>query len=180
MRKWRLFLPFFMTAFFLSSCEEYLDRAPEASITDTDVFGSFVSFQGFVEEMYDCVVDIHKVLGGNQYYNFSASDEVLTTVPIPWDDGNYWNQSTFLYGASPRMDYSGNLTRMRVWPFAWYAIRKANLGLSKIDLLANASEEARNIIKGQCLFFRAFFHFELMRWYGGSPTSMKFCLPLWN
>ncbi len=167
--RWRLIVPMVAAGFLFGSCEDYLDKAPEASITDTDVFGSFVSFQGFVEEMYDCIVDIHKVLGGNQYYNFSASDEVLCNVPLPWDDGNYWNQATFLYGASPNFTYSGNLTRMRVWPFAWYAIRKANLGLSKLDLLSNASPEARNVIEGQCLFFRAYFHFELMRWYGGLP-----------
>lgn len=160
---------FVLTAacFLMGGCEEYLDRAPDSNITDQDVYGSFVSFQGFVEEIYDCVVDIHKVLGGNQYYNFSASDEVLCNVPLPWDDGNYWNQGTFLYGASPNFTYSGNLTRMRVWPFAWYAIRKANLGLANLHLLTDATQEERDVIKGQCLFFRAFFHFELMRWYGG-------------
>jgi len=156
-----------LVGFLFGSCESYLDRAPQASITDNDVFGSFVSFQGFVEEMYDCVIDVHKVLGGNQFYNFSASDELLSTVPIVWDDGNYWNQGTFLYAASPNLAYSSNLTRMRVWPFAWYGIRKANLGLSKLDLLTDVTEEQKNAIKGQCLFFRAFLHFELMRYYGG-------------
>lgn len=158
----------FVAAFF-SSCESYLDRAPQATISDKDVFGSFISFQGFVEEMYNSVIDIHKVLGGNQFYNFSASDEVLSTVPLIWDDGNYWNQGTFLYAASPNFDYQSNLTRMRVWPFAWYAIRKANLGLSNLELLTDATQEEKNAIRGQCLFFRAFFHFELMRYYGGLP-----------
>lgn len=168
----------------LNSCENYLDRSPQATITDNDVFGSFVSFQGYVEEMYDCVIDIHKVLGGNQFYNFSASDELLTTAPIIWDDGNYWNQGTFLYGASPDFTYSGNLTRMRVWPFAWYGIRKANLGLSKIDLLTDATDEQKSVIRGQLLFFRGFLHFELMRYFGGLayvdqvlPSSEEFKLP---
>lgn len=156
-----------LAALVLNSCEHYLDRSPQATITDQDAFGSFVSFQGFVEEMYDCVVDIHKVLGGNQFYNFSASDELLSTAPIIWDDGNYWTQNTFLYGASPDFTYSGNLTRMRVWPFAWYGIRKANLGLSKLDLLTDATPEQKNVIRGQLLFFRGFLHFELMRYYGG-------------
>jgi hypothetical protein len=156
-----------LTGLVFSSCETYLDRSPQATISDNDVFGSFVSFQGYVEEMYDCVIDIHKVLGGNQYYNFSASDEVLSNTPLIWDDGNYWNQGTFLYGESPNFTYSANLTRMRVWPFAWYGIRKANLGLSKIDLLADATEEQKSVIRGQLLFFRGFLHFELMRYYGG-------------
>lgn len=167
LRQWLVSSMVFV-AFFASSCESYLDRAPEASISDKDVYGSFISFQGFVEEIYNSVVDIHKVLGGNFFYSFSASDEVLSTVPLPWDDGNYWNQSSFLYGATPNFNYYSNLTGMRVWPFAWYAIRKANLGLSKLDML-EATPEEKNAIKGQCLFFRAFFHFELMRYYGGLP-----------
>ena len=158
-----------LVGFLFGGCESYLDRSPQATITDKDVFGSYVSFQGFVEEMYDCIVDIHKVLGGNQYYNFSSSDELLSTARIIWDDGNYWTQTTFLYGASPNFNYNSNLTVMRVWPFAWYAIRKANLGLQNIDLLTDVTEEQKNVIKGQCLFFRAFFHFELMRYYGGLP-----------
>jgi hypothetical protein len=154
-------------AFLLGGCENYLDKSPQATITDKDVFGSFVSFQGFVEEMYDCVVDVHKVLSGNVYYNFSASDELLSAAPIVWDDGNYWDQNGFLYGASPNLAYSGNLTRMRIWPFAWYGIRKANLGLSKLDLLTDVTEQQKNAIRGQLLFFRGFLHFELMRYFGG-------------
>jgi hypothetical protein len=30
------------------SCEDYLDKAPEATISDQEVFGTFKSFQGFV------------------------------------------------------------------------------------------------------------------------------------
>ena len=39
------------------SCEDYLDKAPEADITEKDVFGNFTSFQGFVEQMYNCIMD---------------------------------------------------------------------------------------------------------------------------
>ncbi len=39
-------------------CEEYLDKAPEANITDDDVYKKFSTYQGFVEDMYQCVVDI--------------------------------------------------------------------------------------------------------------------------
>lgn len=64
------------------SCEKYLDKAPAASITEKDVFGNFKSFQGFVEEMYNCVSDYSKTLAGNTYYNFFCADEVLANAPI--------------------------------------------------------------------------------------------------
>lgn len=148
------------------SCEKYLDKAPEASISDKDAFGNFVSFQGFVEELYNCETDYSKVLGGNYYYNFLCADEALGNKPLLWDDGNYWDQGKFLTGA-----LNTNVATMskRVWPLSWYAIRKANLGLSKIDLLTDATQEQRNVIKGQQLFFRAFYHYDLARFWGGLP-----------
>jgi len=150
----------------LKSCEKYLDKAPEASISDKDVFGSFNSFQGWVEEMYNCETDYSKVLGGNYYYNFLCADEALGNKPLLWDDGNYWDQGKFLTG-----NLNTNVATMskRVWPLSWYAIRKANLGLSKLDLLNDATQEQKDFIKGQCLFFRAFYHFDLMRFWGGLP-----------
>lgn len=150
----------------LESCEKYLDKSPESSITEKDVYGNYQSFQGFVEEMYNCIPDESKTLGGNYYYNFNCADEVLSNKPLLWDDGNYWDQSKFLTGS-----VNTNLDPMskRTWPLAWYAIRKANLGLSKMDLLTDATQEEKDLIKGQCLFFRGWFHFELMRYWGGLP-----------
>ena len=158
----------------LVSCEEYLDKAPEASISEKDAFGNFISYQGFVEEMYNCICDPHKALAGNIYHNMLLADEVLSNAPLLWDDGDYWfDQSRFL--TIPRSSYTipfmiGNSTmRKRIWPLAWYAIRKANLGLSKLELLTDATQEEKDFIEGQCLFFRAYFHFELMSFYGGLP-----------
>jgi hypothetical protein len=161
-----LMVPILIMGMTMASCEKYLDKAPEASISDKDVFGSFVSFQGWVEEMYNCETDYSKVLGGNYYYNFLCADEVLGNKPLLWDDGNYWDQGKFLTGS-----LNTNVATMskRVWPLSWYAIRKANLGLSKLDLLTDATQEQKDFIKGQCLFFRGFYHFDLMRFWGGLP-----------
>jgi len=152
----------------LGSCEEYLDKAPEATITEKDVFGNFRSFQGFVEEMYNCIADPHKALAGNPpYCNMYLADETLSNGPSLWDDGNYWYfQERFLTGA---LNTDVATMNKRIWPLAWYAIRKANLGLEKLELMTDATQEERDIIKGQCLFFRGFFHLELMQFYGGLP-----------
>jgi len=148
------------------SCESYLDKSPEATITENDVYGNFKSFQGFVEEMHNCISDFNKTLAGNYFYNFEGADEVLSNVPLLWDDGNYWDQSKFLIGG-----VNTNLDPMtkKIWPLSWYAIRKANLGLSKLDLLQDATQQEKDVIKGECLFFRGYFHFDLMRYWGGLP-----------
>lgn len=159
----------------LGSCEEYLDKAPEASISEKDVFGNFNSFQGFVEEMYNCIADPHKALAGNIYHNMLMADEVLSNAPLFWDDGDYWfDQSRFLTGS---VNTGVGTMSKRIWPLAWYAIRKANLGLSKLELMTDATQEERDLIKGQCLFFRGFFHLELMGFYGGLPYIDRMLSP---
>jgi hypothetical protein len=150
----------------LSSCEKYLDKAPSADISAKDVFGNFVSFQGWVEEMYNCETDYSKVLGGNYFYNFLCGDEVLGNKPLLWDDGNYWDQGKFLTGS---LNTNNHTMSKRVWPLSWYAIRKANIGLANMDLLTNATQQQKDFIKGQCLFFRGFYYFDLMRFWGGLP-----------
>lgn len=159
----------------ITSCEKYLDKSPESTITEKDVYGNFVSFQGFVEEMYNCICDPHKALAGNIYHNMFLGDEVLSNAPLLWDDGNYWfDQGRFLTGS---LNTSNSTMGKRIWPLAWYAIRKANLGLSKLDMMTDATQEQKDFIKGQCLFFRGFFHFELMRFYGGLPYIDKVLSP---
>jgi hypothetical protein len=156
----------------LGSCESYLDKAPEATITDKDIFSNFRGFQGFVEELYGCITDYNKAPFRPAW---SYADETLYNSPFPFDLGNYWKQDDLLYGTNNVVD---NETRnKRIWPLCWYGIRKSNLTLSYLDLLVDATQEEKDLIKGQALFFRGFFYFELMRYWGGLPYIDKVLSP---
>ena len=150
-----------------TACEDYLDKAPEADITEKDVYGNFNSFQGFVEEMYNCIMDPDK---GGAWNKYLFADETLNNKPYNFDYGNYWGHEAYFYGqkANPT---STNPRDRRVWEYAWYAIRKANLALEKIEEegLFEGTEEEKNHIKGQALFFRGWFYFEICRYWGGMP-----------
>ena len=73
-----------------------------------------------------------------------------------WLDGNDFNPA------------GGNFSH-KLWPAAWYGIRKANMGLENLDKLTDATEEQKQFIRGQLLFFRGWFHFQLMQYFGGLP-----------
>ena len=148
-----------------NACVDYLNKAPEAIFTENDIFGNFNSFQGWVEEMYVC---IPKQLSMWRSHDFT---EVLCSSPVWFDDGNYWSQND-LYRDFIDVSPSSGEGGKGLWPNAWYAIRKANIGLKNIDLLEGTQEE-KNLIKGQCLYFRAFFYFELMKWWGGLPYVLE-------
>ena len=158
----------------LGSCVDYLNKAPESNISDKEVFGNFYSFQGWVEEMYVCIANPHQRLAGDYYHTFNTYD-MLFSEPMYWDNGDYWSQLFLFPNAANNQLNLGTVDgtmQKRVWPLAWYAIRKANLGLEKLDLLEGTQEE-KDLIKGQCLFFRAFFHLELMQYWGGLPYIDK-------
>jgi hypothetical protein len=114
---------------------------------------------------------------GGAWNKYLFADETLNNYPYNFDYGNYWGNETYFFGVTPTPGtLSSNTTRdRRVWEYAWYAIRKANLALAKIDEpgLFEGTEEEKNHIKGQALFFRGWFYFEICRYWGGMPYITK-------
>jgi len=167
----------FIFLMLFSSCESYLDKSPQSDIEENDAFKNFISFQGFVEEMYNCITDYNKAGAWN---NYLFADEVLNNSSYPFDLGNYWSMDRPFYNKTKGVNTGSDPRNKRIWALCWYGIRKANLGLSKLELLTDATQEEKDIIEGQCLFFRGWFHFELMRYWGGLPYIDKFLLPADN
>lgn len=166
------------------SCTKYLDKAPEASISDTEAYGTFTSFQGFTEELYMCTPDYTKATWDADW---ELADEVIATTNNDWrmvthmDNGDYWCwyngngwSQSYLRGCNGgNWTNSDNWANKSMWDGAWYGIRKTNLGLQNLDKLVTATQEEKDIIKGQLLFFRGFFHFQLMQFFGGLPYIDK-------
>ena len=187
----------FLTVFGMMSCKKYLDRPLEASISEKDVFTNFRSFQGFIEELYACLPDMSKSTWNGEW---NTGDDVLSTTNATYrlnaefDNGNYrawqtggggWDNS-WLDDSGPNTGPNESHNK-GLWPLSWYGIRKANIGLANLDKMANATQEEKNVIKGQLLFFRGFFHFQLMSFWGGLPyidtvlsSSAKLELPRLN
>ena len=159
----------------LVSCEDYLDKSPESDISEKDVFGNFTSFQGFVEQMYNLIQDPDK---GGAWNLCLFADETLGPNPYQFDTGNYWDASNYFYGKSASTN--DDPRSKRVWENAWYGIRIANLALDKLeeDGLFLGTEEEKNHLKGQALFFRGWFYFEICRFWGGMPYVQRVIDPV--
>lgn len=159
--------------FFLSSCEKYLDKTIKADITSDKIFTTFPTFQGFVEKMYCDVVDCGWY-GYNPVWNY-GDDVSLTDFYRTMQDGNYMSIMT-TSGGSQLTPYTNGSTRScttgskSVWSNGWMAIRDCNTGLSHIkDLVSTTTDEEKNVLKGQCYFFRAYFHWMIMKQWGNIP-----------
>ena len=102
----------------------------EADISEKDAFGDFTSFQGFIEEMYNCVMDPDK---GGAWNNYSFADENLNNKVYAFDIGNYWANEGYFHGRPNVNPASLSPRDRRIWDWAWYAIRKANVALEKLE-----------------------------------------------
>lgn len=160
----------------LTSCTDYLDKEADSTVSEDVAFVNFNNFQGYIEEMYNCIPDKEKCYwvttfnwGEDEIMNSGLGDSHMTHQV---DLGAFRNWSTngqnWLYrnpvNSDPKDKFNHSL-----WPHAWYCIRKANMGLENLDKLTVASQEEKNIIAGQLYFFRAWWYEELMQWFGGLP-----------
>jgi hypothetical protein len=161
-----------------TSCTDYLDKSPESDVSPEAAFKNFKNFQGFTEELYLCIPDFSKSYW-TTCWNWGEDD--IQAVGFDYlmgykvDQGDFWGwQKEFDGWGACFMDQADTFDpndrfKRGLWKAAWYGIRKANLGLDNMDLMMAATQEEKNTIKGQLLFFRGWLHFQLMQYFGGLP-----------
>lgn len=176
----------FLGLLFTFACEEYLDIAPEAEIDITDVFATFETSQGFVEEMYNLVVDygtngwsFQDYIYGDDGYNtqtFKYSTQIDRGELDRWISNSlsYLHKNNrFQTGSNNGVLGSSNEEqgrgRPKVWTGSMQGIRKANVVIANEDLMVGLTQSERDVILGQAYFFRAFFHNEVMKFWGRFP-----------
>ncbi len=170
------------------SCKDYLDKSPSSDIDPVDPYKNYTNFQGFMDEVYNCIplltsCEYHSCwnFGEDEYWQPSETRMLTNAI----DQGNYWGWDECYYSYfhsgfrsttnSGRFDNIGAI-KNRLWGNSWYAIYKCNLGLENLDKLTDATQEEKNIIAGQLYFFRGFYHFMLMQYWGGLPY-IDFLIP---
>lgn len=164
------------------SCTDYLEKDDRSVLSKEDAFKNFRNFQGYVEVINNVIPDVAK---HNWVSSFNwGEDEVITTgngeylMGFQIDGGNYrsyigkgdcfldrnWAVDQIMGSAGARFDKA-------LWGGGWYAIRQANMGLQALEegLMTEATDEERNTIKGELLFWRAFCYFNLTAYWGGLP-----------
>ena len=172
------------------SCEEYLDKTPEATVSEEDIFGTYESFQGFIDPNYGEVINYNTQyptttanMGGETLNNFISWSPGFTS----WT-GDYWyiagaddhafNDYTSLY-MNGKYAYGifKNTEGGGIWTGGWRGIRRCNVALENLELLSDATDEERRLIEGQCYFFRAYFHQQIIDAFGGMPYIDKVYSP---
>lgn len=168
----------FALSFSFSSCTDYLDKEPDSDVDTEAAFKNFNNFQGFVELVYNCIPNKESNFwcctfnwGEDEIMNAGLGDSHLTHQ---MDIGNYrhWYSDAQSYLHSSALDPTSSDKFSHSLEHAWFCIRHCNIGLENLDKFQGSNAE-REAIEGQLLFFRAWWHNELMNYFGGLPYIDK-------
>lgn len=156
----------------MCGCEDFLDKKESQSLTEEQVFGDPDQFKKFCDEIYtyehytagSWASTAFGGLGRIAYSSFEGATDLaeasrdVSGTNAGFNLGN-WAVST------PGVDVE------LVWPWdgAYKGIRICNVVLERIDGVPGLKDNERKNLRGEALFFRAFYHFELIKRYGGVP-----------
>lgn len=148
----------------LSSCKKgFLDRAPEVTLSEEDVFKNPVLAAQFADNAYNALVDEYARFNDHRGITGQFSDEAVSgngEVSVRTiTNGTYHDH--YERGGLPNNDISDVYTR------AYSGIRITNIILSKINDIPWTGVQSPNGIQGEMLFLRAFLYFELIKRFGG-------------
>ena len=176
-------LALFLSLFFFGSCENYLDKAPDAGLTDAQVFEKWANFKLFFEAAYS---GTEKASNGT-WYNVN----IRTGYPL-WIA--VWDQKT-LFDCLTEISDAGRLFRVQDWKQGqmgatvnmmttdllrrpiqkamFTVIRICNTALANVDKVKDMTADEKDDIRGQAFFLRGYAHLTLINYWGPMPHLVK-------
>lgn len=135
-------------AFALCSCEDYLDKSPLDSNSDATNWTSETAIEQYSWKFYGYLSEMSYGSGSGrgQYHAETLTDD---------------------YSTESFTEFTKNVPNSSSsWNTPYDRIREANIMLNRIDQVPNMTESAKNHWKGVARFFRALYHFNLVKVYG--------------
>lgn len=159
-------------ALMFPGCKEYLNIPPEAAITEEQIFGSYASFQGFQDQLLNNLVDYnnHGARVTHSVGGEALSPSSQSVYQANLGDYKYLLTNRGIYAPAESAMFSAGL-----YSSMWQNIRMTNICLEKLEsgILKDATDEQRSWLKGQALFFRAYYYYEFVRSFGTVPYVDK-------
>lgn len=167
----RLFL-LVLTAFVLSSCDDFISRSPKSSIPVDGFFESKADAEAAVNSTYDAL--------GTFWLTYPRGMYLMAELPT---DNAEKGQGV----NNPSIVSIGNYTHGPVndriellWENFYSAINRANLVLDKVPQMEMSDQQVKQRLLGEARFTRALSYFNLVRFFGGVPLHTEHTQSLEN
>lgn len=167
------FLAKVLVAFFsftvLSACEKYLEVAPQGGITEDAIRSNPTAAQDLVTGVYNIMWE-----GSMHGFDFLGMTNIASDDA---DKGSNPTDAATTQGRLDNLDMDASVGNMNsIWSGYFRAIARANQALDKIPL-SPANETVKSQLEAEVRFLRAYFYFNLVRFFGGVPLLDKVPAP---
>ncbi|MFO7723656.1 MAG: RagB/SusD family nutrient uptake outer membrane protein [Bacteroidales bacterium] len=143
----------------MNSCEDFLDKEVDVNLTEDIIFSDNHYAPGFLNNIYNDLLT-----GYNRY------DGAMLASGCDEAENSYSGSLVQMFNNGA---VNSSLNPDDIWDQMYSGIRKTNLFLEKLETTIAESnsipEKERPRMKGEALFLRAMFHFELAKRYGRIP-----------
>lgn len=165
---------------FMTSClDSYLDKAPDAGLTNEDVFTKYANFKLFFDAVYQgqnsSKQNVNIKNAFPLYFAFWDQKYTLEALTDMSDVGRIMDSQTIKAGQiGPLVNkFTTDGARRPIELSMFTIIRICNMTLQKINKLTDATEEEKADFIAQAYFCRGFAHFTLCKFWGGMPYITK-------
>lgn len=141
----------------LASCD-VLDLEPLDSYTEDNIFSDATLTEAYVTKFYTYP---RNGFGGDALDHFT--DESMSN----FNSDSAWDIESFGYDPDKLGYFNG------IWGDYYTYIRRVNIFFANMDKVNQIPEPDRSILIGEATFFRAFFYFDLMNYFGGVPLITR-------
>jgi hypothetical protein len=140
-----------------SSCEQYLETEP------TDFLSPSTYYE--TEEQLDYArASVYHILGASPLFGSWAN------YLLAWEgDIGYMNRASLTTGPWNYNFSSADAYNSGYWSNLFQGINRANVVLENVDKNPEIDQQFRDQLRGEVLFLRGYFYFQLVQYYGGVP-----------
>ena len=158
MKKYSLFL---LALIALLGCDEFLEENPETFQTPRTFFQN----EQQINEAITAIYDQNRDLINDEHWRFGENRSDNTSFQYnPADRGGIANEDVDLF-----LMVSANPVISGYWNKAYQGISRANFALQNLDGVTFFDENVQRIRRGEILFLRSWFYFNLAQLFGDIP-----------
>ena len=154
-----------------TSCEEFLNKEYKNGFVDENFMKSEAQAEEALTAIYD-VLNYEGLYGwGFHVLQVASADNTMND----WGDGSYGPD---LVRIAHYEWYDNNRFFTLMWNHSYAGISRANYFLSKIDDVADMSDTQKQTSKGQALFLRALYYYNMVVGFGSIPVITDVISPV--
>ena len=155
----KIFYSLLVSIIFLTSCKKFLETTPTDSLSPVNYYRTEAEVNTALTGVYD-ILGKSGTYGRNLFFEMDQADDSFVALST-------WTQDVALYNYS-----TGDVKLTSTWTLLYDGINRANALIENVDK-ASMSEAAKDVVRGQALFLRAYYYFLLVSNWGDVPLRLK-------